>query len=103
MLVSPDHLLTAAQERFAAHDYYGTVHHLEELVEAGHAYADAHHLMCVALAMLGRADAALAAFERALALNPRYVEALVHRGPRLHLCVRHRGRHHRLHAAGVWL
>lgn len=80
MLVSPDHLLTAAQERFAAHDYFGTVHHLEELVEAGHAYADAHHLMGVALAMLGRSDGALAAFERALALNPRYVEALVHRG-----------------------
>lgn len=80
MLVSADHLLAAAHERFAAHDYYGTVHHLEELVEAGHAYADAHHLMGVALAMLSRSDAALAAFERALALNPRYVEALVHRG-----------------------
>lgn len=75
-----DNLMARARERFALGDYRGTALLLDDLIAAGHAYADAHHLRGVALALLGQPERALAAFEAALALNPRYVEALVHRG-----------------------
>jgi tetratricopeptide (TPR) repeat protein len=75
-----DARLARARERFALGDYHGTALMLDELIAAGHAYADAHQLRGVALALLGQSDRALDAFDAALALNPRYVEALVHRG-----------------------
>jgi tetratricopeptide (TPR) repeat protein len=80
MHVSADHLLAAARERFALQDYYGAVHLLEELVAAGGAYADAHHLLGLSLSLLGQSERALEAFDTALTLNPRYIEALIHRG-----------------------
>lgn len=80
MHVSAEHLLGAARERFALQDYYGTVHLLEELIAGGGAYADAHHLLGLSLSLLGQPERALAAFDAALALNPRYLEALIHRG-----------------------
>jgi tetratricopeptide (TPR) repeat protein len=80
MQPGPDHLLAAARERFALQDYYGTVHVLEEVIASGGAYADAHHLLGLAYSFLGRAEQALAAFEAALERNPRYFEALIHRG-----------------------
>lgn len=80
MTESSELLMARARERFAVQDYYGTVHLVEEVVSRGHAYADAHQLRGVALALLGQPDRALEAFDRALALNPRYVDALVHRG-----------------------
>jgi len=80
MQVSADHLLAQARERFAVQDYYGAVHFLEELLGAGRSFADAHHLLGLSLALLGQRDRALAEFERALALNPRYIEANIHRG-----------------------
>jgi tetratricopeptide (TPR) repeat protein len=80
MQVSAEHLLAQARERFAVQDYYGAVHLLEELLESGRAFADAHHLLGLALALLGHKERALAEFERALALNPRYIEANIHRG-----------------------
>jgi tetratricopeptide (TPR) repeat protein len=56
------------------------VHLLEEIAASGHAFADAHHLLGVSLSLLGMTERALAEFDRALALNPRYLEALIHRG-----------------------
>lgn len=41
-------------------------------------YADLRHLYSRVLARLGRVDAAIAQAERALAINPRYVQALIH-------------------------
>ncbi len=76
---SAERLLADAKERFGAQDYFGAVHLLEELVESGRAFADAHHLLGLSFHLLGQSDRALAALEAALALNPRYVEALVHR------------------------
>jgi tetratricopeptide (TPR) repeat protein len=73
-------LLARARERFVVQDYYGTVHLLESVVDSGRAFADVHHLMGVSLSLLGQADRALRELERALELNPRYVEALIHRG-----------------------
>src|SRR5918998_5800065 len=73
-------LLARARERFVVQDYYGAVHLLESVVDSGRAFADVHHLLGVSLSLLGQAQRALSELERALELNPRYVEALIHRG-----------------------
>ena len=75
-----DHLLAQARERFAVQDYYGAAHLLEEVVASERSFADAHHLLGLCLALLGHRERAIAAFERALELNPRYIEANIHRG-----------------------
>lgn len=80
MHVSSDHLVAQARERFALQDYYGAVHLLEEVVAAGRDFADVHHLLGLSWSLLGQEARALEAFDRALALNPRYLEAHVHRG-----------------------
>jgi tetratricopeptide (TPR) repeat protein len=73
-------LLARARERFVVQDYYGAVHLLESVVDSGRAFADVHHLLGVSLSLLGQAQRALRELERALELNPRYTEALIHRG-----------------------
>ncbi len=75
-----DVLLARARQRFALEDYHGAVHLLEEAADTGRAFADVHHLLGVSLSLLGRTERALAELDRALQLNPRYIEALVHRG-----------------------
>ncbi len=80
MDVSPSQLLEQAKERFALEDYYGCVHFLEELVSSGRAYADAHHLLALAYYLVGQPEKSLHAIDAALQLNPRYLEALMHRG-----------------------
>lgn len=71
--------IARARERFGARDYHGTVLLLQEALAEGTAYADAYNLMGLALALVGRQVDALAAFDRALALNERYVEAHLNR------------------------
>ncbi|MBA3445046.1 MAG: tetratricopeptide repeat protein [Gemmatimonadales bacterium] len=73
-------LLARARERFVVQDYYGAVHLLESVVDSGRSFADVHHLLGVSLSLLGQADRALDELDRALELNPRYVEALIHQG-----------------------
>ena len=80
MAAQTDRALDRARERFAVQDYYGTVHLLEEIVATGRAFADVHHLLGVCLSLLGQRDRALAELSRALELNPRYLEALIHLG-----------------------
>lgn len=80
MDISPHRLLDRAKERFELGDYFGSVHLLEDLIESGRAFADAHQLLGLAYHMVGRSELALDAFDRALELNPRYVEAHIHRG-----------------------
>lgn len=80
MQPSTDQLMMRAHERFILQDYHGVVHLLEELTAQGNAFADAHHLLGVSLSLLGHMERALAEFDRALDLNPRYLEALIHRG-----------------------
>ncbi|HEX6644821.1 MAG TPA: tetratricopeptide repeat protein [Gemmatimonadales bacterium] len=75
-----DQLVARARERFLLQDYHGAVHLLQEVTASGHAFADAHHLLGLSLSLLGQMDRALAEFDRALELNPRYLEALIHRG-----------------------
>lgn len=79
MDVSPEHLVAQARERFQLQDYYGAIHLLEEVIATGRAFADAHQLLGVSYSLVGQQDQALAELERALVLNPLYVEALVHR------------------------
>ncbi len=80
MAGQPERLLARARERFTVQDYYGAVHLLEEIVESGRSFADVHHLMGVSLSLLGQHERALGEFQRALQLNPRYLEALIHQG-----------------------
>jgi tetratricopeptide (TPR) repeat protein len=80
MDISPTQLLERAKERFALNDYFGAIHLLEELTDRGRAYADAHHLLGLCYHLAGQSDRGLALLEEALRINPRYVEALVHRG-----------------------
>jgi tetratricopeptide (TPR) repeat protein len=80
MASQTERLLARARDRFTVQDYYGAIYLLEEIVAAGRAFADVHHLMGVSLSLLGRPDEALAQFARALELNPRYLEALIHQG-----------------------
>ncbi len=80
MHAGPEHLFQQAQERFARQDYRGAVLLLEEALEAGHAFADVHHLLGLCYSLLGQGESAMPHFDRALALNPRYLEAHVHRG-----------------------
>src|SRR5580765_8231596 len=75
-----DQLLARARERFTAGDWFGTLYLIDELLETGAGFADAHQLRGVALALLGRPEDSLRAFDAALTQNPEYVEALVHRG-----------------------
>jgi len=79
MDVSPEHLVEQARERFQLQDYYGAIHLLEEVVATGRAFADAHHMLGLSYSLVGQQDQALAQLDRALVLNPHYVEALIHR------------------------
>jgi len=79
MDVSPEHLVEQANERFQLQDYYGAIHLLEEVVATGRAFADAHHLLGLSYSLVGQPDTALEQLDRALALNPNYIEALIHR------------------------
>lgn len=79
MDVSPEHLVAQARERFQLRDYHGAILLLADVVETGRAFADAHHLLGVSYSLVGQPEAGLAQLDRALALNPNYVEALVHR------------------------
>jgi tetratricopeptide (TPR) repeat protein len=80
MDISPDQLLQLAKERFAVQDYFGCVHLVDDLITSGKAYADAFHLQGLAYHLVGQPDRALAAFDQAIRRNPRYLEALVHKG-----------------------
>jgi tetratricopeptide (TPR) repeat protein len=80
MRVSDEPLINQARERFALQDYYGAIHLLQEIVESGRSFADCHHLLGLCYAMLGQPQRALEHFGRALELNPRYIEAHIHRG-----------------------
>ncbi len=79
MDVSPEHQVGQARERFQLQDYYGAIHLLEDVVASGRAFADAHHLLGLSYCLAGQPDKALSQFDRALGLNPNYVEALIHR------------------------
>jgi len=71
--------LARAREHFAVRDYRGTVLLLREAVVEGLAYADAFNLLGLSLALVDQPQEALSALDRALEINPRYVEAHLNR------------------------
>jgi tetratricopeptide (TPR) repeat protein len=75
---SPD-LLSLAKERFAVRDYHGAALLLTSLTQEGPAFADAFNLLGLSLALVDRTADALTAFDQALRVNPRYVEAYLNR------------------------
>ena len=75
----PDHLVKSARERLDAGDAYGAIHLLKELVARGEAFADAYNFLGLAYAIVGQREEGLAAFDKSLELNPRYVDALLNR------------------------
>jgi tetratricopeptide (TPR) repeat protein len=74
-----ERLVARARDRLAAGDPYGAIHLLREVTGSGRSFADAHHLLGLAHSMAEQKTEALAEFDRALALNPRYVEAHLNR------------------------
>ncbi len=72
-------LVTRARERLEAGDAYGAIHFLREAIDSGKTFADAHNLLGLATAAVGQPEEALVEFDRALTLNPRYVDALLNR------------------------
>jgi tetratricopeptide (TPR) repeat protein len=100
MIPNPDYLVSQAQERFALQDYYGAIHFLNDVVAMGHHFADVHHLLGLCQSMLGQPEQALGEFERALELNPRYLEAHIHRGIVLNELGRLDDAHRSFEAAG---
>ncbi len=79
MDIQPDRIVERAKERIEAGDPYGAVHLLREVTESGKAFADAHHLLGLAYSMIGQPEDALVEYDRALALNPKYVDAHLNR------------------------
>jgi tetratricopeptide (TPR) repeat protein len=75
----PDRQVALARDRLDAGDPYAAIHLLREVIAGGRAFADAHHLLGLAYSLVGQREAALAEFDRALQLNPRYVDALLNR------------------------
>lgn len=80
MDVSSAQQLQIAKERFTLQDYHGAIHLLEELIEQGQAFADVYHLVGLSYELVEQPERALDAFNEALARNPHYVEAHIHRG-----------------------
>src|SRR5687767_2117886 len=74
----PD-LIARGRERFAVRDFHGAVLLLREAIADGYAYPDVYNLLALSLALVERPLEALAAFDRSIALNPRYVEAHLNR------------------------
>lgn len=74
-----DRQVARARERLEAGDAHGAVLLLKEVVDGGGAFADAHQLLGLAYSMVGRTEDALEQLDRALELNPRYVDAHLNR------------------------
>jgi tetratricopeptide (TPR) repeat protein len=74
-----ENLVERAKDRLAAGDPYGAIHILREVTASGRGFADAHHLLGLAHSLAEQKKEALAEFDRALSLNPRYVEAHLNR------------------------
>ncbi len=68
-------MIARGKECLAQNDYVGAITSLREAAEREPGYADVRHLLGVALGLAGQQEAALEEFDKALSLNPAYVEA----------------------------
>ena len=83
------HHLVVGREYYLAGEYDKAKEHLEVVLQSHDDYADVHNMMGVILYEGGQPNEACAAFERALALNPRYTEAALN----LSVCYNELGRY----------
>src|SRR3989441_9023296 len=68
-------LVALCKEHFHRGDWSLAAGHLEQVIARGAAFADVHHMLGVCYHQMGEFDPAQRAFERALEINPGYVEA----------------------------
>lgn len=74
-----EQMIARARESFARSSYLAALEDLEAVAARHPGFADVQNLMGLCLALAGRPEEALAAFERATALNDGYVEAHLNR------------------------
>ena len=77
--MNTDQLIAKGKESLAQNDYVGAISALKEASDREPGYADVRQQLGVALSLAGQPEAALAEFDKALALNPSYVEANLNR------------------------
>src|SRR2546427_66137 len=68
-------LVSLGKEHFQRGDYSLAAGHLEQVVARGAAFADVHHMLGVIYHQLGEFESAQRSFQKALDINPNYVEA----------------------------
>lgn len=72
-------LIRKGRDAYERDSYSVALMYLRDALERAPGYADVHNLVGMCLSLLGDARQALAAFDRAIEINPRYAEALVNR------------------------
>jgi tetratricopeptide (TPR) repeat protein len=72
-------LIQRARSAFDGKDYRGALDAAREVLSANPNFADLRHLAGLCHSLLGEPELALEQFDYALALNPQYVEAHIHR------------------------
>ncbi|CAN5659775.1 hypothetical protein BH23GEM6_BH23GEM6_22760 [soil metagenome] len=77
--LSTEQLLDRGRQEFERDRFAEALELLREVTRRQPGYADAHNLLGLCLSLVGETVEALDAFDRAVSLNPRYVEALVNR------------------------
>ncbi len=77
--LSTQQLIERGREEFGRDRFELALTHLREVTRRQPKYADIHNLVGLCLGLMGETDEALTAFDRAVELNPRYVEALLNR------------------------
>ena len=77
--MNTDQFIARGRECLAQNDYVGAISALREASEREPGYADVRHLLGLALGLAGQPESALEEFDRAVALNPAYVEAHLNR------------------------
>src|SRR4029077_2958728 len=68
-------LVALGKEHFQRGDYSLAAGHLEQVVARGAAFADVHHMLGVIYHQLGEFESSQKAFQKALDINPSYIEA----------------------------
>jgi tetratricopeptide (TPR) repeat protein len=68
-------LVALGKDHFQRGDWSLAAGHLEQVIARGAAFADVHHMLGVCYHQMGEFDPSQRAFERALEINPGYVEA----------------------------
>lgn len=77
--MNTDQLIAKGKECLAQNDYVGAISALREASDREPDYADVRHLLGLAFGLSGQPELALEQFDRALSVNPTYVEAHLNR------------------------